>query len=233
MMHWLRDFRVNVVVRMVGLLSVMAAIVITFKAPFILTGILLMVLSVMIYNMIRYVNQTNRDLAYFLASVKYDDFTTNVASSKQGAAFEYLHDSFRIINRKFQDIRAEKEANHQFLQAIVKHVNIGLLGVDDQEKVILMNEALQKMLRKSYLIDLTGLQKIDQDLWDVCNQLQSGERELIKIQVQNKLLHLSVHMVALTLAKETVPYLFFSRHSKRTGKSRIFSLAKTDSHPYS
>ena len=207
-MHWLRDFRVNVVVRMVVLLLVMAVLVITFKPPYILTGILLIILTVMVYNLIRYVNQTNRDLAYFLASVKYDDFTTNVTSSKQGAAFEYLHDSFRIINRKFQDIRAEKEANHQFLQAIVKHVNIGLLGVDDQGKVILMNEALQKMLRKSYLIDLSGLQKIDQELWKVCSRLQTGERELIKIQVQNQLLQLSVHMAALTLQKK--PFRIFS-----------------------
>ena len=166
-------------------------------------------LIIAIGSLISYVNQTNRDLANFLSAVKYDDFTTNSSTVRKGDHFEDLHESFNMINRKFLDVRAEKEANHQFLQALVQHVDIGLLCLNDEGEVILMNDALQGLLHKSYLRNIDSLKKVDETLWTIVQNIEHGHRELLKVNIQNNLLQLAIQAVNVKLKNETIRLISF------------------------
>ena len=73
-------------------------------------------------SIVYFVDQTNRDLAGFLTSIKYNDFTATSSAAHRGKSFGELYDAFNLINRKFQEVRADKEANHQFLQTIVEQI---------------------------------------------------------------------------------------------------------------
>ena len=204
------DFRLNIITRIVLLIALVLALVISFERQFFLTsGFVGIILTIVVVNMIHYVNQTNRDLANFFAQVKYNDFTSTGSARHKGEAFGELHDSFNMINRKFQNIRAEKEANHQFLYTIVEHVDVGLLSVDSNEEVILMNKALKAIIHKSYLINLDGLKSVDELLWNTVKTMKAGERELIKVNVKNKLVQLAVQSIDLTLNKESFRLIAF------------------------
>jgi nitrogen fixation/metabolism regulation signal transduction histidine kinase len=134
--------------------------------------------------------------------VQYNDFTTTTSARHKGESFDELYQSFNMVNRKFQDIRAEKEANHQFLQSIVEHIDIGLLCFNDEGEVILMNKALQGLIHKSYLINLGALRQVDENLWAVVKNLKPGERELIKLSTDNKMKQLSIQCIELILQGE-------------------------------
>ncbi len=206
----LKNFRINIVIRVGLLLLLMSLAVISFyQENLILAGFLAVLLLIAVGSLIKYVNQTNKDLANFLAAVQYDDFTTNTSTLRVGDHFEDLHESFNMINRKFRDIRAEKEANHQFLQTLVKHVDIGLLCVDEKGEVVLMNQALQGLLHKSYLRNVDGLKKLDEKLWTVVKEIESNDRELLKVNVQNKLLQLSIQAVDIRLQGESLRLISF------------------------
>jgi len=200
----LYEFRINIIARVVILLGLMAAFVFSFGRDeiFLTTVFLGVLLTLAVFNIIHYVNQTNRDLANFFASVQYDDFTTTGSAGHKGTSFGELHKQFNFINKKFQEVRAEKEANHQFLQTIIEHIDIGLLGVKDNGEINLMNKALQRILHKSYLIKADGLRQIDKGLWRLVSNLKPGERELIKINIDNQLQQLSVQCIELTLNRE-------------------------------
>lgn len=192
------------------LLVMVAGLVLSFEKSFFLTTAFLGVLLIlMVSNLIYYVSQTNRDLANFFEQVKYNDFTATGSAKHKGESFGELHEGFNMINRKFQDIRAEKEANHQFLYTIVEHVDIGLLSVDQNEDIIMMNKALQAMLRKSYLLKLDGLKSIDEQLYQTVKNLKTGQRELVKVTVKNKLIQLAIQSIDLTLNKEPFRLITF------------------------
>lgn len=206
----LYDFRLNIIIRVMILLVLVAGLVLSFEKNFFLTtGFLGVLLVILVSNLIYYVSQTNRDLANFFEQVKYNDFTATGSAKHKGESFGELHEGFNMINRKFQDIRAEKEANHQFLYTIVEHVDVGLLSVDENEEIIMMNKALQAMLRKSYLIKLEGLKTIDEQLYHTVKNLKTGERELLKLNIKNKLVQLSVQSIDLKLNKETFRLITF------------------------
>lgn len=205
----LKNFSINLLYRIILLSGAMTvSIVALFQQQFMLGTLAILALAALIYNLIQYVNNTNKDIASFMAGIRYDDFTSNTLTNVKGSHFEELHESFDLINRKFRDIRAEKEANYQFLQTLVQHVEVGLLGINEKGKVILINKALQKLLRRSYLSSVSALEKIDQRLLEVVMNLKSGQRELVKVTIQNKPLQLSIQATQITLQKE--PYRLFS-----------------------
>ncbi|MEM9824869.1 MAG: ATP-binding protein, partial [Bacteroidota bacterium] len=148
---------------------------------------------------IRYVDQTNQDFTAFLLGIKYEDFSATYSGKHKGKTFGELYDAFNQINRKFLDIRSEKEAHYQYLQTIVENVDVGLLCLDEDDKVVLMNKKLQQMLNKPYLIDIYYLQQVDDHLFEVVKNLQQGDRELVKLTVKEQLLQLSVQAVEFKL----------------------------------
>lgn len=203
-------FRVNVVIRIVILVLLLAGGVASFKGTVDLPVILAFLLSiVMVFNLFYYVDQTNRDLVNFLTSIKFNDYTTTSSASHRGRSFGQLYEGFNLINRKFQEVRAEKEANHQFLQTVVEHINIGLLCYDEEEEIILMNKSLQSLLHKSYLINLEGLRTVDEKLFETVKDLPSGERTLTKLVIDNKLLQLAIQSTELVLNKSRLKLVSF------------------------
>jgi nitrogen fixation/metabolism regulation signal transduction histidine kinase len=196
----LQHFYSQVVIRVIIILALMSGMLFLIQAKSYSLAVFLAIgLVSSVYQLIRYVNHTNRELANFFSAIKYDDYTLNTYSGRKGKSFEILQDTLKLISKKFRDIRAEKEANHQFLQTIIHHVEVGLLCVKEDGEVILMNEALQNLLHKSYLINFEGLKKINPQLWEKVNALQPGAPELIKVNIQNKLLQLSIQAVDIKL----------------------------------
>mgnify|MGYP005666292453 CR=1 FL=1 len=206
----LYNFKINILIRLGILLLLVGIMVFSFYREFFLTtGFTGMLLIATVVSLFYYVDQTNRDLALFFESINYNDFTTTSSARHKGESFGELYDGFNLINRKFQDIRAEKEANHQFLQTVVEHVDIGLLCLDDQGEVVLLNKALQKLIHKSYLVNVNSLEKVDANLFHTIQHIQAGQRELIKINIDNKLLQLAVQAVELNMNRQHLRLISF------------------------
>jgi len=198
-------FRVNVIIRIAILLVLLIGGVAVFDGRVNLPVILALVFAAAtVANLFYYVDQTNRDLVNFLTSIKYNDFTTTSSAGHRGKSFGKLYEGFNLINRKFQEVRAEKEANHQFLQTVVEHIDISLLCYNEDEEIVLMNKALQGLLHKSYLINLDGLRSVDEKLWEAVRELPSGDRALIKVIIDNKLLQLAIQATELILNKKSL-----------------------------
>ena len=138
-------FRTNLIFRVLLLGSGLAGMMVAWPDnPLlaVLSGLLALgsLLSIMYF-----VDQTNRDLVGFLTSIKYNDFTATSTAEHRGKSFGELYEAFNLINRKFQEVGADKEANHQFLQTIVEQIEIGLLCYNEAGEVRLMNKELQSL----------------------------------------------------------------------------------------
>lgn len=204
------NFKINIVIRLAILLFLVLGIALSLDNGFHLTtgfGVILTI--ILMVNLFNYVDQTNKDLANFFESIQYNDFNTTGSGRHRGDSFGDLHDGFNLINRKFRDIRAEKEANHQFLQTVVEHVEVGLLCIDEDGEVVLLNKALQRLLRKSYLVNLSGLKKVDEQLWEAVTQLKPGDRELIKLNIDNRFMQIAVRTIDLILNRENLKLISF------------------------
>ena len=162
---------------------------------------ILVFIAMLTWELIYYVNKTNRDLAHFLLSVQNNDFSTHFGSKGKGKSFQLFYDTFNSIFEKLHHISSEKEAQYLHLQRLVEHINVGILSFNTQGQIFLINRALVNLLqipdtRVRYLGDL---ERINPFFCETIKNINAGERKLIKISHQNELLQLSVHATEFTL----------------------------------
>lgn len=152
-----------------------------------------------VISLFRLVDKTNSEIASFLLNIKYDDYTATYTTQEPDQSFGKLYGAFNVITDKFRDIRMEKEAQFQYLQAIVEHVDTGLVCFDKEGKTLLMNRALQRLLHKSYFPDLASVERFNPPLFEAIQGLLPGERQLVKLVVNSQMLQLAVRTTTLKL----------------------------------
>lgn len=127
----------------------------------------------------RYVTSFNRKFVRFLESVRYSDFTIKFrADNAMGGTFQELNQQFNEVLMAFRQARAEKEANLQYVNAIVQHIGTGLITFDADGKVNLVNNAALRMLEIYRLRQLSDLQENHPRLFEMLSSLETGVREL-------------------------------------------------------
>jgi two-component system nitrogen regulation sensor histidine kinase NtrY len=108
--------------------------------------ILVLIMIAQIWELIHYVNHTNRELSRLFLAIKHDDFSiTFNQSSSLGRSFKELQDSMTDIIRSYKDVKIEKEAQYQFLQWLVSQIQVGIITIQG-DNVVLINPVAEKML---------------------------------------------------------------------------------------
>lgn len=166
------------------------------------------VLIGLIWQLFSLVDKTNQEVASFLANIKYNDYAAHFTESKSiGDSYQTLHKSFNLVTEKFRDIRSEKEVQFQYLQAIVEHVDTGLICFNEESKTVLINKGLQQLLHKSYFPNFLSVKKYSPALYEAMDEIEPGERKLVKLIVNNQIIQLAVRKTILSL-KDDALHLF-------------------------
>lgn len=105
-------------------------------------------------------------------------------------------------------------------------MDVGLLCINGEGEIILMNQALQKLLHKSYLVKIQGLAKVHPELFETVQKLHPGQRELLKVNIQNKLLHLSIQCVEIVLRKAPYRLISFQNIQNELEEQELISWQK-------
>jgi nitrogen fixation/metabolism regulation signal transduction histidine kinase len=171
-------------------------------------GVLMFFFVAVIWSLFFLVNKTNRQLASFLMSIKYDDFATTYASRQDEGSEKELYGAFNLISGKFRDIRLEKEIQFQYFQSLVEQVETGLIGFDDNGKTIFMNRALKHLIHKSHFSSFDAIRKFDPELAVILDRIKPGERELLKRSFSQNTIELAIQKTILNIKGQT--YSFFS-----------------------
>ncbi len=161
-----------------------------------------LLIVIQIVSLIQYAEQINVLFGRFLNSIRYDDYVQTYSPKGMGKSFDNLVKEFNTVLFKFQEIRAEKEAQYLYLKTIVEHIVIGLIVFDDKGNIHLINNATQALLKIGTLTHIGQLQEVHQPLLDYMQKINSEEKELIKINQTDDILHLAVRKATIKLRNE-------------------------------
>lgn len=213
-----KNFRFNIFFRVIILSLLISGIVyMIFETEYYASIIGLTIITIIwIGALINYVEKTNRDIAQFLKSIKFDDFSYSFTENKIGHSFDRLNREFNEVIEKFREIRAEKEAQFHYLKTVVQHVGIGLISFKANGEIQLINSAAKKLLNVFPLRNLDDLAAFNEELARRIEILGNGEKDLIKIDDnKNRDLQLSVAATVFKLRKEEYKLVSFANiHSE-------------------
>ncbi|HHP7240161.1 MAG TPA: PAS domain-containing sensor histidine kinase [Cyclobacteriaceae bacterium] len=152
-----------------------------------------------VYLLINFLEKSNRELVSFLESIKYDDFSHSYPEKNDGSSLDALYTEFNAVIRKFREIRAEKEAQYQYLKTIVQHVGIGIVTINKDGDVQIINSAAKKLLGINQLRNINQLKSESPELVTSIRELKTGGRDLIKISRKGEEIQLSIYAIQLTM----------------------------------
>lgn len=190
-----KSFRLNCSVRLLFLsVSLFLLFYLLYRTSLLATPVILGILIVaQIVALFRYIERTNRDLTYFLDSIKYSDFSQSFSTAVRGSAFSELNEAFNEVIKEFQRARAEKEEHYRYLQTVVQHIGVGLIVYREDGAVELINSAAKRLLGIPQLISLKHLRKISPELSEKLEGIEAGERAQIRINRNESALQLSIY----------------------------------------
>ena len=183
-------FRINVIVRIILLLILgySAVYVITSTHFWLVSFWLILAWIITLISLIRYVERSRRELAYFLLAIKQGDFTNTYHFKKKSD----LNYAFHEINQVMQDLSREKASNLLYLQTIVEHVRVAVICFDSDYKIKLFNQAATSLFGKQRISSFKTLESVSPLITSSILKMSNGEKELIKANLNGKLMNLSM-----------------------------------------
>ncbi len=188
-----KKFRLTVIIRILLLSGSVFLFFFTLTEKLSITAMLIGILIIIqVYALFHYVDKTNRDLANFLESIRFSEFTRSFKAEGLGSSFDELSNAFNAVIKDFQLIRSQREEHYQYLQSIVQNIDISIIAYTRDGVVEMINKAAKSLFQISSLKNINGLQPISGELVAILMNLKPGESKLIKVQQEDDILQLAV-----------------------------------------
>lgn len=134
-----------------------------------------------VWELIHFVNHTNRELSRLLLAIKHSDFAISFGQRKLGKSFNELQSSMMEIIQSYRQVKIEKEAQYHFLQMLVKQIQVGIVSVLNDD-IILINPNAEKLLEIPGVRNWKVFQQLNPKLSE---QLTEVGKKLLEIKSQD------------------------------------------------
>lgn len=202
-----RRFRWHIIWRIALLLALgFSTIYVLTQTHFWLVSIWLTLAFILVLiALIRYIEKSHRELRYFLLSIQQGDFSNSYPHKKE----DELNFAFHTINDVLKNLRNEKASNLIYLQTVVEHISVAIICFDESQKIVLTNRASKELFQKDLLTSMNSLLNINEQISEEILQLNSGEKTLLKLQLNNRLVNLSIQATEFKLQEKAFKLVSF------------------------
>ena len=149
--------------------------------------------------LIKYVNETNRKIAYFFDAIKNEDFTLRFPEKLTLKSLEELNHSLNMLNEMIQKIHLKNQTQERFYQEILKQADIGILAINNKGHILFANPRLEHMLNYTPLNHIKQLSQIDENLYRVFSELKPFERRMFQLTNEREKIDLAIKSSSFNL----------------------------------
>lgn len=181
-------FRVALIV----LLALAAGATVAWKGSNMILLLLLFIESLVIVNLVKYLNTTNRKLSFFLESIENEDSTLLITANEPNQPIRELYQSLNKVNRQIQQVRIENRQQEQYFQTLLEQVATGIITFNNKGFVLHANQATKKMLGVHVLTHINQLERINSNLFQAVKNIRPFEQKLISVTGERGIIQLSI-----------------------------------------
>jgi two-component system, NtrC family, nitrogen regulation sensor histidine kinase NtrY len=196
-----RNLYFNIIVRVLVLmlLSLLLSYFALVNPSLRLSIIIIVLLLIATYNLIFYLNATNRKIRFFFDSVRNDDSTLTFPAGTKEKSLRELYESMQKVNLQIQQLRIDNRNQEQYFQILIEHLGAGIISFDDKGFILHANSAVKKLLSLEVLTHLKQLERIDAGLYEAISEIHSGEKKLIGMMTPGGEIQVSLKATSLKI----------------------------------
>ncbi|SMD31866.1 Histidine kinase-, DNA gyrase B-, and HSP90-like ATPase [Reichenbachiella faecimaris] len=95
-------------------------------------------------SLVRFVNKTNHELSKFILALRDTDYTAKF-SKADNESFALLYERFQNTLDFYKTKETKYEAQFLFIQELIDNIETGLLALDENNKIVLINQVARQM----------------------------------------------------------------------------------------
>lgn len=146
------------------------------------------------------IKKTNSELQRFLNSLRYADFSQRFEFSDVGTGFTELGETFTEILKKFQSVNTKKELQVRHLKALVEHVPVPLISLQNDGQVNVWNNSARRLFGITAVTQVEDFDQFGADLGKQLIDLKLSERRLVNFSVDGMTRQLAIQCTQIVLA---------------------------------
>jgi two-component system, NtrC family, nitrogen regulation sensor histidine kinase NtrY len=206
-----KRFTFLIIVRIVLLLANVIVISIIFgdKRLFFNQIILGLVLGFQVMELIRFVNHTNRELTKLFYAIRHSDFSISFKQSILGKSFQELDRSMADIIQAYKQVKIEKEAQFHFLQMLVNQLHIGIIALENDEDITLINPTAETMVGIQGIKNWKIVKQRNPDFAREIEHLGADGKKLLELKIYPETRFLSVDVRSLIVLNKSLKLITF------------------------
>lgn len=154
--------------------------------------------------LIRFVNYTNRELARLFFSVRHRDFSVSFQQGYVEKSFKDLRDSLTEIIKAYKEAKIEEEARFLFLQMLVNQLQVGIITLENNHDVTLINPAAEQLLSIHGIKNWKHVQSANPSFARELEQLGDNGRKLIEIKSNQETRMVAVDVKTLQILEKSI-----------------------------
>jgi two-component system nitrogen regulation sensor histidine kinase NtrY len=108
--------------------------------------VLMLLILVQIWDFWRYQSSLIRETKKFLEAARFGDYSTRFELASKGGVFADLEEEFMLLLTQLKTSRASQDNQEALLGEILKNINLGILGINGNKEIFLINEKAQEIL---------------------------------------------------------------------------------------
>lgn len=163
----------------------------TGQSPTLIFLCLLFVVIVII-NLIKYLNSTNRKISYFLESVQNEDSMLSFPTNITDKPIREIYQGLNKVNKQIQQLKIEGRQQEQYFQTLLEHVATGIVTFNANGFVLHANSAAKKMLGVDVLTHINQLERVNRNLFQAIRSIAPFEQKLVSVTTERGIIQLSL-----------------------------------------
>ena len=189
-----RSQRLRILIRiiLITLFIVFMILALNQEQWYVVTGVSACMVILLMIELFRFIDRSNREFLNLLESMKYQDFTKSYVGRFSEKTFRELESSYNEILALYLDARMDREIQFQYLQMVIDHIQLALICFNQEGRIILFNNAAGKLFQRSQPEKIESLGEIYPDLQELMSKLDAGQRDLVKVNREGELMQLAV-----------------------------------------
>ena len=134
-----------------------------------------------LFELFNYLESTNQKLTRFFDAIKYNDFNMSFThDNKLGKTFKALNIAFKEVIDAILLERQKREEFFQELQVVIDNIASGIISIDSEGQVKLINRSALTLLGLSRLRHSRQMTTKIKEIGDVINALKDNSRAIYK-----------------------------------------------------
>ena len=202
------------------------ALILTNENRFFSTLVLSVILIIQLFEIVRFINISNRQLTRFLQAIHHSDLTFSNKEESLGDSFKELNHEFKKILKEISTAKIEKEAQYQYLKLIIDHIDIGIIAIDKNLSITLFNSSALLIPGIDEFSTYEKLSAKNPDLALIIKHIEPNEKRLFEYRIANNNITLSIQASKVKVINSELKLITFSNIASEMEQKEIESWHK-------